>query len=161
MDSRTGTACAERPDGGIMAVMLSSAALARLLLTVLLTALPQVGCGGEEPTASGERPVVVEPENPSVASSVADPSAPRIVSIVATGDTLSGDTGTVDLRRNVPVRLTVITDAADTVLVRGYDLRAVAVADAPVQLDFLADRPGEFEVVLEESGTVLTTLQVG
>lgn len=140
--------------------MLSSAALARLLLTLLLSALPQVGCGGEEPTAAGERPVVVEPENPSVASSVADPSAPRIISVVATGDTLTGDTGTVELRRNVPVRLTVITDDADTVLVRGYDLRAVAVADVPVQLDFLADRAGEFEVVLEESGQVLTRLRV-
>lgn len=140
--------------------MPSPTALARLLLTVLLTALPQVGCGDEEPTASGDRPVVATPDNPSVADSVDDPTAPRIVSVVATGDELTGDTGTVVLQRDVPVRVTVISDRTQTVLVEGYDLRALATAGVPVQLDFLVDRAGEFRVVLEESGRVLTTLSV-
>lgn len=152
---------AQPVDGSdIMPVMPSPAALARLLLTVLLTALPQVGCGDEEPVPAGDRPVVATPDNPSVADSVDDPTAPRIVSVVVTGDALTGDTGTVALERNVPVRLTVISDQAQTLLVEGYDLRALATAGVPVQLDFLADRAGEFRVVLEESALLLTTLRV-
>lgn len=140
--------------------MPSSRALARLLIPVLLTALPQVGCGGEEPVASGDRPVVVAPDNPSVAGSVEEPLAPRIVSVVITEGATTGDTGVVSLQRNVPVRLTVISDVADTVLVEGYDLRAVATAGVPVQLDFLAATAGEFRVRLTDSGLTLTTLQV-
>lgn len=139
--------------------MPSSRALVRLLMTVLLTALPAVGCG-EEPVASGDRPVVAVPDKPSVAESVEDPTAPRIVSIVITEGSTTGDTGVVSLQRNVPVRLTVISDVADTLLVEGYDLRAVATAGVPVQLDFLAATAGEFRVRLENSGLVLTTLQV-
>jgi len=52
----------------------------------------------------------VSPDGPSVADSVDDPTAPRIVSVVVTGGELTGDTGTVPLDRNVPVRLTVISD---------------------------------------------------
>ena len=68
----------------------------------------------------------MSPDGPSVADSVDDPTAPRIVSVVVTGGELSGDTGTVPLERNVPVRLTVISDQAQTVLDEGYDLRALA-----------------------------------
>ena len=144
----------------IMRRMPSPRARVRLLLTVLLTALPQLGCGGEEPVPSGDRPVVVAPDNPSVAGSVQDPTAPRIVSIVITAGTTTGDTGVVSLQRNVPVRLTVISDVADTVFVEGYDLRVLATAGVPVQLDFLAATAGEFQVRLEDSGLALTTLQV-
>lgn len=132
------------------------------LALVLLLGLPLVGCGDDQPPRpSADRPVLVEPRNPSVASGVADPTAPRIVSVVVDGASTTGDTGVVELRRNVPVRLVVISDRSDTVLVEGYDLRALAVAEVPVQLDFIADRAGEFRVTLEDSGLVLTRLRVG
>lgn len=140
--------------------MPSLAAAARPVLALLL-AVPLAACGaGEEPTPSGARPVLAEPDNPSVASGIADPTAPRIVSIVVDGDRLTGDTGVVELARNVPVRLVVISDRADTVVVRGLDLTALAVAEVPVQLDFVASRAGEFAVVLDDAGTELTRLRV-
>lgn len=140
--------------------MPSLAPCSRPLLAALLAG-SLVACGGSEDlTPSGPRPVVAEPDNPSVASGVADPTAPRIVSIVVTGDELTGDTGVVELARNVPVRLVVISDRTDTVLVQGLDLTALATAEVPVQLDFLASRAGEFPVVLEDSGVELTRLRV-
>ena len=133
----------------------------RVLLTLLL-ALPLSACGGgEDLRPSGERPVLAEPDNPSVASGVADPTAPRIVSIVVTGDALTGDTGVVQIRQNAPVRLVVISDRSDTVVVQGLDLTALATAEVPVQLDFIASRAGEFPVVLDDSGLELTRLRVG
>lgn len=126
----------------------------------LLLVVPLAACGGPDPVASGERPVRVEPDNPSVASGVADPSAPRIVSIVIEDGRTTGDIGVVELKRNVPVLLTVITDQTGTVLVEGYGLRTLATAGSPIQVEFIVDRPGEFAVVLEESDTELTTLSV-
>ena len=150
-----------RAPRGIMAAMPSLVAPTRLALALLL-GLSTAACGDDQPPApSGDRPVLVQPQNPSVASAVADPTAPRIVSIVVTDGRTTGDTGVVELRRNVPVRLVVISDTSDTVLVEGYDLRALAVAEVPVQLDFIADEAGEFPVVLEGSGRELTRLRVG
>lgn len=131
------------------------------LLLAPLLAVSAAACGGADPVPSGDRPVVVQPDTPSVASAVADATAPRIISIVVTGRSTTGDTGVVTLKRNVPVRLVVITDDTDTLLVEGYGLRALATAEVPVQLDFLASKAGEFAVVLEESGLELTRLRVG
>jgi hypothetical protein len=142
-----------------MRCMPSLLAVPRPFLALLL-ALPLAACGGADPVPSGDWPVVAPADNPDVASAVADPHAPRIVNVVVTDGRLTGDTGVVEVGRNVLVRLVVISDEAGTVLVQGYDLRALATAEVPVQLDFLADRPGDFPVVLEESGLELTRLRV-
>ena len=143
-----------------MVAMPSLAAPSRLALALLL-GLPLAACGDDgPPVPSGDRPILVEPRNPSVASGIADPTAPRIVSIVVTNGRTTGDTGVVELRRNVPVRVVVISDQSDTLLVEGYGLRALAVAEVPVQLEFIADEAGEFPVLLENSGLELTRLRV-
>lgn len=131
----------------------------RLALGLLL-AVPLAACAGEDPVPSGDRPLTVPADNPDVASAVADPSTPRIVSIVMTDGRLTGDTGVVEIRRNAPVRLVVISDQTDTAVVEGYDLTALVTAEAPMQLDFLADASGTFRVVLRESGVALTTLKI-
>lgn len=132
---------------------------ARLALALLL-ALPLTACGSEDAVPLGDLPVTVPADNPDVASAVADPAAPRLVSIVVTDGRLTGDTGVVEIRRNTRVRLVVISDRTDTAVVEGYDLTALATAEVPVQLDFIADEPGTFRVVLRRSGTQLTTLEV-
>ena len=143
-----------------MARMSSLTTCARPALALVL-ALPLAACSSEEPEPAGERPVLAQPNNPSVASSVADPFAPRIISIVVSRGMTTGDTGVVDVKRNAPVRLVVITDKQDTVVVQGLDRSAVATAEAPQQLDFLAAKAGEFPVVLKDSGLVLSRLRVG
>lgn len=131
------------------------------LLLALSLGASLSACGrGLEPRPSGDRPVLAEADNPSVASGVADPTAPRLVSIVVSGASLTGDTGVVELDRNVPVRLVVISDRSGTVVVEGLDRTALATAEVPVQLDFIASRKGEFPVVLRELGLELTRLRV-
>lgn len=135
-------------------------ASSRLLLGLLLV-LPLAACSSEDAVPFGDRPIVAPADNPNVAPSVDDPSVPRLISIVVTDGRLTGDTGVVQVKRNVVVRLTVISDEADTVVVQGYDQRALATAEVPVQLEFLADEPGDFRIVLEDSGLELTRLRVG
>ena len=142
-----------------MSPMPSLCATARPLLALLLL-LPLAACGGEEPTPSGERPVLADAENPDIADGVDDSETPRIVSIVITEGEATGDTGVVTIPRNAPVRLVVISDETDTVLVQGYELQALATAEVPVQLDFIADEAGDFPVVLRESDRTLTTLRI-
>ena len=134
--------------------------VARPVLALLLIA-PLSACGGGDAVPSGERPLRVEADNPDVADAVDDPTAPRLVSIVVSDGELTGDTGVVELRRNAPVRLVVISDRTDSVVVEGYDLTALATAEVPVHLDFIADQAGEFSVVLRDSGVELTRLRVG
>ncbi len=140
--------------------MWSHDASSRLLLGLLLI-LPLAACSSEEAVPSGDRPIVATADNPDVAPSVDDPSVPRLISIVVTDGRLTGDTGVVQVKLNVVVRLTVISDEADTVVVQGYDQRALATAEVPVQVEFLADEPGDFRIVLEDSGLELTRLRVG
>ena len=139
-----------------------SLALSSRPLLALLLVLSLGACGGgEDPRPSGDRPVLAEAENPSVADGVADPAAPRIINVVVTDGRRTGDTGVVEVDRNVPVRVVVISDRSDTLLVQGLDLRALATAEVPVQLDFVAERTGEFPIVLQDSGLELTRLRVG
>ena len=131
------------------------------VLLVLCTGLVLTGCGADvDPEPSGRAPVVVRPSLPSVASGVAQAGVPRLINVGIEDGVLTGASGVVSVAQNTPVRLTVLTDTAERLLVRGYELRAQLTVDEPVQLAFIADRTGSYPVVLEESGTVLTTLEV-
>lgn len=142
-----------------MTRMPSSRACARPVLALLLL-LPLAACGGEQPTPAGERPVLADADNPDVADGVDDSETPRIVSIVMTDGELTGDTGVVQIPRNARVRLVVISDETDTLLVQGYELQALATAEVPVQLEFIAAEAGDFRVVLRGSDRTLTTLRI-
>lgn len=85
---------------------------------------------------------------------------PQLVSLLVQGGRVQGVGATVDVRLNSRVRLTVIADTADVLLVRDYDVRAPLAVDQPTQVEFLAARQGDVEVVLEQTGQVLTTLIV-
>ena len=135
--------------------------------TARRTALPLVlgaslsACGASvDPEPSGRAPVVVAPSLPSVASGVTQVGVPKLVNVGLSKGVVTGARGTVRMARNTPVRLTVLTDTSQTLLVEGYALRAQLTVDEPVQLAFIADRKGTFRVVLEPSGTLLTQLRV-
>jgi len=95
-----------------------------------------------------------------VADGVSQEGVPKLINLVVTGKAVSGVESTVAVARNTPVRLTVLADTADVLLVRGYDVRTQLTVGEPVQVAFLASRPGDAAVVLERTGTVLTTLRV-
>ena len=127
-----------------------------LVLLVLL-----VGCSaGIDPEPSGALPTEVAERLPAVADGVSQAGVPQLINLTVMGGRTTGVDSVVPVHLNVAVRLTVLADTADVLLVRGYDIRVRLAIDAPVQLSFLAHQAGSFDVVLENSGQVLTRLQV-
>ena len=119
------------------------------------------GCGDDaDPEPSGAFPPMASPSLPSVADGVSQEGVPKLINLVVTGKTVSGVERTVPVPRNTPVRLTVVSDTSDVLLVRGYDVRTQLVVGEPAQVSLLASRSGDAAVVLERTGTVLTTLRV-
>ena len=110
------------------------------------------------------RPVVSSPNAPAVSTALPerpDRSIPQIVNVNLLDGGVTGDVGEVPVRLGSLVRLTVLSDVADVVVVEGYGQTIQAAVDQPVQLELLADMPGSFDVTLRDDGTLLTTLVVG
>lgn len=109
------------------------------------------------------RPVISSPNAPSVSSALPerpDRAVPQIVNVNALDGAVSGDTGEVPVRLGSLVRLTVLADVADVVVVEGFGQTIQTAVNQPVQLELLADRAGSFDVRLRDSGRQLTTLVV-
>ncbi len=142
--------------------MTAPATLIRSAATAFAVTLALAGCGASvDPEPSGPAPILVQPSLPSVASGVAQEGVPLPINITITNGEITGANATIDVRRNTPVRLTVLADVADRLLVKGYGLRTQVTVGRPVQLSFIADRAGTYDVVLEDAGTRLTRLVVG
>ncbi len=146
-------------------VRLSAAAVA------LLVPLALAGCSDDPSTVAGPSTAPSSAAVPSAAASTgsASPSAPgqaqdpesaQVVTLTVAGGRVTGDTGRVAVKRGARVRVTVLADVADEVHVHGYDLMQDTTVGQPVAIEFVADRPGVFEVELEDAGLPLTRLQV-
>ena len=144
--------------------MPAPSARAALVLT-LLTAVPSLaGCAEEEaPVITSPRPDIASPNAPSVSTALPerpDRATPQLVNIVLEDGVATGDTGEVPVRLNSLVRLSVITDATDVVVVEGYGQTVQTQPDRAVQLEILADEAGSFPVRLQDGRTLLSTLVV-
>lgn len=130
------------------------------LLVPLVLLLP--ACSDEQPGSfEATRPPLATPNRADVADDVRSVGVPQLVNVTLADGQATGDTGTVPVVLNSPVRVTVVADVVDTVVVEGYSITSITQIGSPVQIEFPADRPGTFPVRLEGSGRVLTTLQVG
>jgi hypothetical protein len=114
------------------------------------------------PTGAADEPT--SPSEPADQSPTAAPEpAPddaQLVELTVTGGEISGDTGRVEMPLGTDVQLTVTSDTADELHVHGFELTAALPAGETVQLRFVADRAGVFEVELHDARRVLTRLQV-
>lgn len=134
-----------------------------LTASVLLT-----GCAGtdEPPPAAGTSASSSAGEastsapSSSAAPAPSSPTGTAIEVSVAAGQ-VSGDTGRIPAPLGEQVTITVASDVADEIHVHGYDLTADVGPDLPGTLTFPATLPGVFEVELEQSGTLLFTIQIG
>ncbi|MCU1691398.1 MAG: hypothetical protein JWM64_489 [Frankiales bacterium] len=140
---------------------LATAALALLLPLAL------AGCGEDDPStvaapsAAASAPAPASSAAPSAeAGQEADTESAQLVSLTVAGGKVTGDTGRVSVEEGARVRITVLADVADEVHLHGYDLMQTTSVGSPAVLEFIADRPGVFEVELEGAGLPLTRLAV-
>jgi hypothetical protein len=117
------------------------------------------GCGQGTSTAPGSNPAGVSAA-PGRAPAPAPPTV-RTISIKVRGGKASGDTGRVAVPLGTPVVLSVSSDVADELHVHGYERTVKVPAGATASATFTANRPGTFEVELENSKLQLLQLQVG
>ena len=130
----------------------------------LLVLCALVGCSEEPPITTTPRPVISSPNAPSVSTALPerpDRSIPQIVNVSLLDGGVTGDVGEVPVRLGSLVRVTVLSDVADVVVVEGYGQTIQTAVDQVVQLEILADQAGSFDVTLRDDGQRLTTLVVG
>jgi heme/copper-type cytochrome/quinol oxidase subunit 2 len=131
--------------------------VAILLAAAAVTAGSLGGCGSE-PDEAGTTPAPGA-RPPGVAAAPAGPTA-RTISIAVTGGQAIGDTGQISVPLGTPLVVTVNSDVADEIHVRGYDRKAPVPAGATASVTFIANKPGTFDVALENSKLTLVQLQV-
>ncbi len=143
---------------------MSASATAALMLvaTLVLT-----GCGTDEPSAAAPPPsdapapsAVPTAVTPTEPEPEVEPDDAQVIAITVVGGEVSGDTGRVEVAMGARVRLTVTADTADEIHVHGFELFEDVSPGQASQLEFVADRPGVFEVELHDSRQVLTRLQI-
>ena len=123
-----------------------------------------VGCSEAPPIETTPRPVISSPNAPDVSTALPerpDRSIAQIVNVSLLDGGVTGDIGEVAVQVGSLVRVTVLSDVADVVVVEGYGQTVQTAVDQAVQLELLADEAGSFDVTLRDSGQRLTTLVVG
>jgi hypothetical protein len=139
--------------------------LAALLLApvVALTAC----AGSDDAVGTAPSPATAPssaPPSPSAPAAepepVVTPDDAQAVNLTFAAGEVTGDIGRVDVPLGTRVRLTVTSDVVDQIHVHGFDLYEDLSPGQSSQVEFLADRPGIFEIELHDARRVLTRLQI-
>ena len=127
------------------------ARLAAVALVVL------AACGNED-----DSPTVATAESTSTvvpAPAGTSPPTPTVLSVNVRGGSVEG-ASRQRAPLNQPVTIRVTSDVAEEVHVHGYDKRAAVTAGSSVDITFVANIPGVFEVEFERSHKLLFSLEV-
>ena len=126
------------------------------LAALALVVLTACGGGDESPTIeAGESPTSTVVPAPAGTS----PATGTVLSVNVRGGSVEG-ASRQRAPLNQPVTIRVTSDVADEVHVHGYDKRASVTAGSSVDINFVANIPGVFEVEFERSRKLLFTLEV-
>jgi hypothetical protein len=117
------------------------------------------GCGGGAATAPDSSPTGGSAA-PGRAPAPAPPTV-HTISVKVRGGKASGDTGRVAVPLGTPVVISVSSDAADEIHVHGYERMVKVPAASTAAVTFTANKPGTFDVELENAKLALLQLQVG
>lgn len=136
-----------------VAILVAASAVALSLTTLGMA----TGCGGAASPEPGTKPAG------AAAGSAPAPAGPtvRTIKIKIEAGKASGDSGRVTVPLGTPIVLSVTSDVADEIHVRGYNRSAKVPAGATGSVAFTATNAGVFEVELENSKLELMQLQVG
>ncbi|WP_405060013.1 hypothetical protein OG474_45800 [Kribbella sp. NBC_01505] len=140
----------------------------RGVVAAALFALVLSGCGTETPTSSNT-PVPSQPtmtpsktpsETPSSTPTPVVPAADVTVDVKIAGGKSTPSGQTVKAKTGQKVRITAVSDVADSLHVHGYDKTLDLKPGKSVSVEFTADTKGSFEVETHESGKLVFKLQV-
>ncbi|MGH3608952.1 MAG: hypothetical protein ACRDRD_12795 [Pseudonocardiaceae bacterium] len=90
------------------------------------------------------------------------PAAPTVhtISVKVRGGKASGDIGKVTVPLGSPVIISVSSDVADEIHVHGYERTVKVPAASTASIAFTANKPGTFDVELDNPKVALLQLQV-
>lgn len=115
-------------------------------------ALALGGCGAAPPPPG--------PTPTPAAAPVVGADGVQRVEVSFAGGAVRGGVTRYAVPRGSAVELVVASDVADQVHLYGYDRLSFVTAGATTTIRFVADRPGVFDVELEQRETPLARLQV-
>jgi hypothetical protein len=117
------------------------------------------GCGQGAATAPGSSPAGAS----GAPGRAPAPAAPTVhtISVKVHGGKATGNTGPVTVPLGTPVVISVSSDVADEIHVHGYERTVKVPAASTASVAFTANKPGTFDVELENSKLALLQLQVG
>jgi hypothetical protein len=118
-------------------------ALGAALVVGLAPLLLVAGCSAGSPAGSGPA------------------AAPKVITVAYAGGTITPPPGKVPVPVGARVKITVTSDVADEVHNHVTDQELEVAAGGSVTFDFIADRPGVYEIELHHADKVLLQLQVG
>jgi FtsP/CotA-like multicopper oxidase with cupredoxin domain len=133
---------------------LVGAAMAGLLLAGC--AAPPDDAGNASADATG-----AQPDNGAGESPAGDAAGDvREITVDIAGGEITPPVGPVEVAEGGTVRLMVTSDVEDVVHVHGFDIEGPVGPDEPFEVEFTADRTGQFEVETHDAGQVLLFLLV-
>jgi hypothetical protein len=138
------------------------------LFALALVALPIAACGSEDDGgAIGGGTVPSTTAAPGGSTTAPGPTTTTaadangtVVEVEVEGGVPVGGSQDVQVDVGSTLTIRVTADVEDEVHVHGYDLHADTVVGEPVEITFVADIPGQFEVELEDAGELLLDLTV-
>jgi FtsP/CotA-like multicopper oxidase with cupredoxin domain len=139
------------------------------LMALALVGLALSACGGmdddegqpaAETTTETETTETATTTTEATTTIEAEPEGPRQIRISYRGGKLSGDSGTVRVRRGDEIKLTVRADVEEEVHVHGFDLSAEVAPGHAASINFVADQKGAFIIELEHLQLHIAKLRV-
>ena len=145
----------------------------RLRLLGLIVLLVIVACADSEPSVTSttqlsatSTTLLRSTTTPAPSTTATAPATTTstvegsLVEFRVEGGVVFGGSGQLVVDLGSEVRFVVVTDTADHIHVHGYDLFFDTRPGEAVEIEFVADVPGVFEIELEDSGLLLLELEV-
>ena len=127
-------------------------------VVILLSLDAAAGCGVDLLTPAFA-PGVPTPTSP-VGSSTPAIDANGTLAITVAGGTVSFLEANIPVKVGQRIRVTVVSDIAESIHIHGYDITLTLPSSVPGEITFTANQIGVFNIETHESGKLVATLIV-
>jgi len=128
-------------------------------VVILLSLNAAAGCGVVDLHPPAFAPGVPTPTSP-VGSSTPAIGANGTLAITVAGGTVSPLGANIPVKVGQRIRVTVVSDIAESIHIHGYDITLTVPPAVPGEISFTANQIGVFNIETHESGKLVATLIV-